>query len=49
MDVRYLWSGGFAAIAGMTRKGKHTPLYAVSIVLILIGMFAFFAVLLRFV
>jgi putative membrane protein len=45
--VRYLWSGGFAAIAGMTEAGRKTPLYAVAFILILIGLFAFFAVLLR--
>jgi putative membrane protein len=47
--VQYLWSGGYAAVAGTTGEMKQTPLYAVSIVLILIGVFAFFAVLLRFV
>ena len=47
--VRYLWSGGFATVAGLTRKGKNTPLYAVSFVIILVGVFAFFAVLLRLV
>mgnify|MGYP001340295050 FL=1 len=46
--VKYLWSGGYAAIAGMTAEGHKTPLYAVGAVLILIGLFAFFAVLLRF-
>jgi len=45
--LRYLWSGSYAAIAGMTGEGKLTPLYALSSVLILIGTFAFFAVLLR--
>jgi putative membrane protein len=47
--IRYLWSGSFAAIAGMTDQGKLTPLYATSVVLILIGIFAFFAVLLNLV
>ena len=46
--LRYLWSGGFAALAGITTEGRQTPLYAVAGVLILIGLFAFFAVLLRF-
>ena len=45
--VRYLWSDGFAAVAGLTRKGRNTPLYAVSFVIIAVGVFAFFAVLLR--
>jgi putative membrane protein len=43
--LRYLWSGSYAAVAGMTREGRHTPLYAVSFVLIVVGIFAFFAVL----
>ena len=45
--LRYLWSGNFAAIAGVTREGKQTPLLAVAVVLALVGVFAFFAVLLR--
>lgn len=47
--LRYLWSGNFAAVAGMTQEGAQTPLIAVSIALIFIGTFAFFAVLLHFV
>jgi putative membrane protein len=47
--LRYLWSGNFAPIAGVTPEGKATPLLAVAIVLALIGIFAFFAVLLRLV
>ena len=46
--VKYLWSGDYAAIAGMTAEGHKTPLYAVGGILVLIGLFAFFAVLLRF-
>jgi len=46
---RYLRSGSFAAIAGVTKQGLETPLYAVSFILILVGTFAFFAVLLRLV
>jgi inner membrane protein YidH len=45
--VRYLWSGSFAQVAGVTESGKRTPLVAVAILLIVIGLFAFFAVLLR--
>ena len=47
--VRYLWHGSFAAIAGMTKEGLQTPVIAVTILLLLIGVFAFFAVLLHFV
>ena len=46
---RYLNSGNFAAIAGLTKKGMHTPVYTAAIVLMLIGIFAFFAVLLHLV
>ena len=46
--LRYLWSGDFAAIAGVTTEGRKTPLYAVGAILILIGLFAFMAVLQRF-
>jgi putative membrane protein len=45
--LRYLWSGNFAAIAGVTREGKQTPLLAVAVALTLVGVFAFFAVALR--
>ena len=47
--IRYLWSGDYAAVAGMSREVKQTPLFAVSVILILIGLFAFFAVLLHLV
>ena len=45
--IRYLWGEPYTPIAGVTREGKHTPVIAVAIVLIFIGLFAFFAVLLR--
>jgi putative membrane protein len=47
--LRYLWGGSFASLAGMTENGGQTPLIAVCVALILIGLFAFFAVALRFV
>ena len=47
--LRYLWGGNFAAIAGVTKEGRQTPLLAVAIALVLIGVFAFCAVLFRFV
>jgi putative membrane protein len=43
--VRYLWGEAFAPIAGMTQEGKQSPVIAVAILLICIGLFAFFAVL----
>lgn len=45
--VRYLWQKDFTPIAGVDESAHHTPIVAVSVVLILIGMFAFAAVLLR--
>jgi putative membrane protein len=45
--LRYLWGGDFAVVAGATKEGKKTPLYAVAIALFFIGLFAFFSVLLR--
>ena len=46
---RYLSGGSFASIAGVTAEGKQTPTIAASVLLAIIGTFAFFAVLLRFV
>lgn len=49
--VRYLWQGPFAPIAGMrsgaTREQMQSPVLAIAALLMLIGLFAFFAVLLR--
>jgi putative membrane protein len=45
--IRYLWGEPFSPLAGVTEEGKQTPVMAVAIVLILIGLFAFFAVLFR--
>ena len=45
--VRYLSGGTFAPIAGMTKERMQSPVLAVAILLICIGLFAFFAVLLR--
>jgi inner membrane protein YidH len=45
--VRYLWERDFKPIAGVSEFRHHTPVLAVSVVLILIGIFAFAAVLLR--
>jgi len=45
--IRYLWGEPYTPLAGVSKEEKHTPVIAVAIVLILIGLFAFFAVLLR--
>jgi putative membrane protein len=45
--VRYMWAEPFTPIAGMTKEGMQSPVIAVAILLIGIGLFAFFAVLLR--
>jgi putative membrane protein len=45
--VRYLWERDFNPVAGVSEFAHHTPVVAVSVVLVLIGIFAFAAVLLR--
>src|SRR5271154_5077286 len=45
--VKYLWGGSFASIAGMTKEERQSPVLAVAVLLILVGLFAFFAVLFR--
>jgi putative membrane protein len=45
--VLYLWGENFAPIAGMATEPMNSPVLAIGILLILIGLFAFFAVLLR--
>jgi len=52
--LRYMWGESFVAIAGITAEEKQnllyqTPLYLASIVIILIGIFAFFVVFQRLV
>jgi putative membrane protein len=47
--IRYLWDGSFAPIAGPTREGVQMPVIVIAVLLIFIGLFAFFAVLLRLV
>jgi putative membrane protein len=47
--IRYLWGESFAPVAGMTNEAKQSPLYPTAIVLVLIGIFAFFSVLLNLV
>jgi putative membrane protein len=42
-----LWSGNFRVLAGLDERGMYTPIYAVSMALIFIGLFAFFAVFTR--
>jgi putative membrane protein len=46
-EIRYLSGEPFTPLAGVTQEGKQAPVIAVAIVLIGIGLFAFFAVLLR--
>jgi len=46
---RYLRSGNFVSIAGLGKMRMFTPLYGITIVLIIIGIFAFFTLLFRLV
>ncbi len=45
--IRHLWEGEFAAVAGIGKAPRSTPVYAIAIGLTLIGVFAFLAVLVR--
>ena len=45
--IRYLWGEPFDVIAGMTKEGGRSPVIAVAVLLIIVGVFAFVAVLLR--
>jgi putative membrane protein len=45
--ARYLRSGAFATIAGLPEKKMQSPVIAVALLLIFVGLFAFLAVLLR--
>lgn len=47
--VRYLWNSDYAPIAGMTTDGRRSPVVGVILVLLLVGIFAFFSVLLRLI
>jgi len=49
MVINYLWETDFKPIAGVSESAHQTPVLAVSVVLILIGIFAFGAVFLRVV
>jgi putative membrane protein len=45
--IHYLWQPQFRSIAGMREDGMQTPLLLVGSALVLIGIFAFVAVLMR--
>jgi putative membrane protein len=45
--ARYLRSGSFAQIAGVPERKMQSPIVVVALLLIFVGLFAFFAVLLR--
>ena len=45
--LAYLWARDFESIAGMKQSPIQTPLYLITIAMILIGLFAFGAVLFR--
>jgi putative membrane protein len=46
-SIRYLWGEPYTPIAGVANEGMQTPVIAVAFILIGIGLFAFFAVLVR--
>jgi putative membrane protein len=47
--LHYLWGEPFAPIAGVGKEPRNTPVLAIGVLLIFIGLFAFFAVLVRLV
>lgn len=47
--IKYLWSEDYAQIAGVTKEGRKSPVMGVALVLLLVGLFAFFSVLFRLI
>jgi putative membrane protein len=47
--TRYMWSETFVPIAGLKQEGMQSPVIAIAVLLVCIGLFAFAAVLLRLV
>jgi putative membrane protein len=45
--VHYLWEDSFRPIAGMAKEPMNSPVLVIAVLLIFIGLFAFFAVLWR--
>ena len=45
--LHYLWGEPFTPIAGVANEPMNMPVLAIGVLLILIGLFAFFAVLFR--
>ena len=45
--LHYLWGEPFTPIAGAAQEPKNTPVLAIGVLLIFIGLFAFFVVLVR--
>jgi putative membrane protein len=45
--VRYLWSQPYSVLAGVRENGMQTPVFGLAILLMLIGVFAFVAILIR--
>jgi putative membrane protein len=45
--LRYLWQGSFASIAGMKQEGMQSTALGVAVLLVGVGLFAFFAMPLR--
>jgi putative membrane protein len=45
--VAYLWNKDYVAVAGKKKEAETSPIIGVAVVLTIVGIFAFFAVLLR--
>ena len=47
--INYMWSNDYKPIAGMMPEPRNSPIILVAIVLMVVGLFAFFSVLLRLI
>lgn len=47
--INYMWSKDYKPIAGMMPEPRNSPIILVAIVLMVVGLFAFFSVLLRLI
>lgn len=46
-DLHYLWGAEFRPVAGFEKERTTTPIMWIGVVLVLVGLFAFFVVLFR--
>ena len=47
--INYLWGRDYKPIAGLTPEGRRSPVLAIILLLMLVGIFTFFSILLRLI